>query len=76
MFEHEDSLSRLSASVPLREKLELIHSVVERRHSFVERISVAVYDPETDLLKTFVASFAGIRSPTAPSSEVGRLPVA
>ncbi len=60
MFEHEDSLSRLSTSVPLREKLELIHSVVEGRHSFVERIAVAVHDPETDLLKTFVASCDGI----------------
>ncbi len=56
MFDHQDTLDRLSDSAPLRDKLALVHSILERRHPFVERISVAIHDPETDVLKTFVAS--------------------
>ena len=56
MFEHEDSLGRLAESDPLGDKLASVHRFVQRRHEFVDRIAVAVHDPETDLLKTFVAS--------------------
>ncbi|MDH3744270.1 MAG: HD domain-containing protein [Acidobacteriota bacterium] len=56
MFEYQDSLARLAEAAPLRDKLESIHSVLRRRHAFVDRIAVAIHDPETDLLKTFLAS--------------------
>jgi HD-GYP domain-containing protein (c-di-GMP phosphodiesterase class II) len=56
MFEHDDSLGRLADSAPLAEKLAAVHRVMQHRHAFVERVAVAVHDPETDLLKTFVAS--------------------
>jgi HD-GYP domain-containing protein (c-di-GMP phosphodiesterase class II) len=59
MFEHHDSLGRLSENASLAEKLASAHRVVRRRHAFVERIAVAVHDPETDLLKAFLTSEDG-----------------
>lgn len=56
MYRHEDLLEELNRSVPLPEKLERLHAVLKRRFAFIDRIAVAVYDPKTDLLKTFLHS--------------------
>ncbi len=56
MFGHEDSLSDLGKRARLSEKLDVIHRAVRERFPCVDRIAVALYDPKTDWLKTFLAS--------------------
>ncbi|MBL0144186.1 MAG: HD domain-containing protein [Betaproteobacteria bacterium] len=56
---HEDSLKALNADGPLRARIREIHWAVRSFMPFVARIAVAIYDPETTLLKTFVHSSEG-----------------
>jgi HD-GYP domain-containing protein (c-di-GMP phosphodiesterase class II) len=56
MFEYRDTLDPLNKNLPLRDKLRAVHEVVQARFAFVERIAVAVYEPKTDLLKTYIDS--------------------
>jgi HD-GYP domain-containing protein (c-di-GMP phosphodiesterase class II) len=59
MFSHQDVLSALNGKLPLPEKIKFIHDLLKERFDFIDRISVAVYDPKTDLLKTFLHSSGG-----------------
>ena len=56
MFEHQDVLSALNGKLPLPKKLAFVHDLLKDRFAFIDRISVAIYEPKTDLLKTFVHS--------------------
>jgi len=53
---HRDVLEELNKSAPLSEKLRYTHSVLKQRHDFLDRIAVAIYENQTDLLKTFIYS--------------------
>lgn len=59
LYEHEDLLDVLNRGVTLDQKLASIHEALYAQIEFVDRISVAVYDPASDLLKTFLASSPG-----------------
>ena len=59
LYGHADPLDVLNRSVPLDQKLASIHEALYAELGFVDRISVAAYDPATDLLKTFLASSPG-----------------
>jgi HD-GYP domain-containing protein (c-di-GMP phosphodiesterase class II) len=59
LYGHVDSLDVLNKSIPLDQKLASIHEALYAELDFVDRISVAAYDPATDLLKTFLASSPG-----------------
>jgi len=59
LYEHSDPLDVLNRSLPLDQKLASIHEALYAHIDFVDRISVAAYDPATDLLKTFLASSPG-----------------
>jgi len=59
MYTHDDMLELLNRSLPLQDKLEYIHTVLRERYAFISRISIAIYDPKTDLLKTYVHSSGG-----------------
>ena len=59
MFEHQDVFAALNGKLPLSGKIEYVHNLLKERFDFIDRISVAVYDPKTDLLKTFVQSNEG-----------------
>jgi len=59
LFKHIDALDVLNRSIPLDDKLAAIHEALYADLDFVDRISVAAYDPATDLLKTFLASSPG-----------------
>ncbi len=59
MFEHQDVLSALNGKLPLPQKIEHVHALLKDRFDFIDRISVAIYEPKTDLLKTFVQSSEG-----------------
>ncbi len=56
MFEHQDVLSALNGKLPLPEKIAYVHELLKKRFDFIDRISVAIYEPKTDLLKTYVHS--------------------
>ncbi len=49
-------LGPLNESAPLSHKLEYLHGLLHDRFEHIDRISVVVYDPRTDLLKTFLQS--------------------
>jgi HD-GYP domain-containing protein (c-di-GMP phosphodiesterase class II) len=55
-MDHRDSLETLNTDVPLGEKLAETHRVLRGYLPFVARIAVALYDPKTTLLKTYVQS--------------------
>jgi HD-GYP domain-containing protein (c-di-GMP phosphodiesterase class II) len=59
MEEHRDILQTLNARGTLSEKLKEIHVRLRERKDFVDRIAVAMYDPKTDLLQTFLHSSGG-----------------
>ena len=40
----------------LSEQLRAVHSLIGARYAFIDRVAVVLYDPATDLLKTFVSS--------------------
>ncbi len=49
-------LARLDERASLSEKMEILHGVLRTRFDFLEHMSVAIYDPATDYLKTFLDS--------------------
>lgn len=59
MFEHQDVFSALNGKLPLPEKIEFVHGLLKDRFDFIDRIAVAIYEPKTDLLKTFLHSSGG-----------------
>jgi len=56
MFDHPDTLHKLNKPLPLSEKLRFVHAVLRERFEAIERVSVALYDPATDIVKTFIDS--------------------
>jgi hypothetical protein len=63
IFSHLDILQELNTSIPLNHKLHVIHRALNMQFEFVDRIAVALYDAQTDVLKTFVHSTAGDEPP-------------
>ena len=59
LFIHQDVLSAISHEGNLGDKLECIHQAMRTQFPFIHRISVAMYDPKTDMLKTFIHSSGG-----------------
>jgi HD-GYP domain-containing protein (c-di-GMP phosphodiesterase class II) len=57
--EHKYTLRELNENIPVSRKLVFIHHLIREQALRVDRISVAVYDPKTDLLKTFIHSSGG-----------------
>ncbi len=56
LLDHKDALSVLNSRCPLKEKLTKVHTAIKDSLPFVARISVALYDHETRMLKTFLES--------------------
>jgi len=59
LYTHADPLDTLNRSVALDAKLAAIHEALYLAIGCVDRISVVSYDPDSDLLKTFLASAPG-----------------
>ncbi|MHB9118205.1 MAG: HD-GYP domain-containing protein [Burkholderiales bacterium] len=70
MFEHQDFFAALNDKLPLAKKIEAIHDLLKQRFDFIDRIAFAVYDAETDLLKTFVNSSGGVNTMNFYSSHL------
>ncbi|MCE4539355.1 HD-GYP domain-containing protein [Pelomonas sp. P7] len=43
----------------LGQRIQSLHSILLARYPFIDRIALALYDPDTDLLKTFASSNQG-----------------
>lgn len=56
MFEHNDTLHELTQKSSLQDKLKATHRSINETFSFISRIAVAIYDPDTQDLKTFLHS--------------------
>jgi HD-GYP domain-containing protein (c-di-GMP phosphodiesterase class II) len=56
MTEHQDTLEELNKHIPLRDKLVATHQSINNQFPFIVRIAVALYEPETGILKTYVHS--------------------
>jgi HD-GYP domain-containing protein (c-di-GMP phosphodiesterase class II) len=56
MFEHNDTLHELTQKSSLHDKLKATHRSIHETFSFIARIAVAIYDPQTQVLKTFLHS--------------------
>lgn len=56
LFPHEDPLRILNTPAPLGKKLAAIHAHLAKAVPGLDRVAVASYDRDTDLLKTFIAS--------------------
>lgn len=52
----EPRFAGLGAAPRLAEQLRLVFGLISMRFSFIDRVAVAIYDADTDLLKTFVSS--------------------
>src|SRR5512139_3560394 len=59
LYNHQDQLSLLYEDIPVSDKLNYVHEVLNARLPFIKRIAVALYDAKTDLLKTYVHSSQG-----------------
>ncbi|MDH5544663.1 MAG: HD domain-containing protein [Gammaproteobacteria bacterium] len=56
MFDHRDTLEKLNGKLPLIEKLKTAHTAICEKLPFIVRIAIAVYDPDTRVLKTYLHS--------------------
>lgn len=52
----EDPLARLATTSTYQGKLTVVHDVLKKRCPGIDRISIALYDQQTHVLKTFIAS--------------------
>lgn len=53
---HNDVLEELNKLVPLQDKLKATHKSISDLFPFIVRIAIAIYDPETSVLKTYMHS--------------------
>ena len=53
---HNDVLEELNKLVPLQDKLQATHKSISGLFPFIVRIAIAIYDPETSVLKTYMHS--------------------
>ncbi len=56
MYEHQDTLHELTQKGSFSSKLKATHHSINETFSFIVRIAIAIYDPETKVLKTFLHS--------------------
>jgi HD-GYP domain-containing protein (c-di-GMP phosphodiesterase class II) len=56
MVKHRDVLEELNKHSPLRDRLVAAHRSVSETFPFIARIAIAIYDPETNILKTYLHS--------------------
>lgn len=63
LFTHQDTLANLHENLPLTEKLRFLHQVIRQDFPFIDRLAIALYDENTQMLKTYTHSTEGNDSP-------------
>jgi HD-GYP domain-containing protein (c-di-GMP phosphodiesterase class II) len=56
MFDHHDLLEDLNKHLPLKDKIISAHRAISKKFNFIARIAIALYDPDTRVLKTYLHS--------------------
>ena len=56
VFDYSGHLSRLNEDIPLSDKLDYLRKIINQRFPFIHRIAIALYDPKSGNLKTFLQS--------------------
>ena len=56
MNNHKDPLKDLNGTLSLRSKLVATHKSIVAQFPFISRIAIALYDPDTNILKTYIHS--------------------
>lgn len=56
MAGHQDVLEALNKTGSLRDKIVAAHRSVSNVFPYIVRIAIAIYDPETNILKTYLHS--------------------
>ena len=56
IFHHEDEFAILHEPLSLSEKLRCLHGIVREHLGLLDRIAVASYDAESDMVKTYLSS--------------------
>jgi HD-GYP domain-containing protein (c-di-GMP phosphodiesterase class II) len=65
LFSHQDTLAKLHDSLPLSDKLRFLHQVIQQDFPFIDRLSIALLDEKTNILKTYTHSTKGFDPLTA-----------
>jgi len=55
LFHHRDTFDVLNRDLSVDQKIESLREILKGRFPFIQRISVALYDPKTDILRTYLA---------------------
>jgi HD-GYP domain-containing protein (c-di-GMP phosphodiesterase class II) len=71
LFPHQDILARLHESLPLSDKLRFLHQVIREDFPFVDRLSIALFDEKTSMLKTYTHSTEGASPLAAYEAPLG-----
>lgn len=56
MCTHKDKLNGLNKHISLHDKITSTHKILRETFPFLERIAIAIYDPKTGLVKTYIHS--------------------
>lgn len=56
LLSHYDPLEPLNRCIPLLAKVRAVHRVIQERLDGIDRVAAALYDPRSDLVKTFLVS--------------------
>ena len=59
LFPHQDILAKLHESLPLSDKLRFLHQIIREDFPFIDRLSIALFDEKTSMLKTYTHSTEG-----------------
>jgi len=56
------------------DRFESLHLVLRGRYPFIDRMAMAIYDPQTDLLKTLCSSNVGLEPLVAHQARLADVP--
>jgi len=59
MHQHNDVLSELNKDISLSNKIKFVHTFINKKYAFIDRIAIALYESRTDMLRTYVDSTHG-----------------
>lgn len=65
MYEHADTLDAFNTNAPISEKIDSIRTLLRARYGFLDHIAIALFEVESQRLKTFVSSDEGGPTPLA-----------
>lgn len=74
MFEYRDTLEVLNKALPLHQKLVCTHKAISEHYGYIDRISAALYDPDTDTVKTFIHSSVDLNPLSNYSTSLSQAP--